>query len=47
LVLLGYEYEDTRNNAADVVGNKLPTSRSSKSNKKSVVILLTPTINES
>jgi hypothetical protein len=47
LVLLGYEYEDTRNNAADVVGNKLPTSRLSKSNKKSVVILLTPTINES
>lgn len=47
LVLLGYEYEDTRNNAADVVGNKLPTSRLSRSNKKSVVILLTPTINES
>jgi type IVB pilus formation R64 PilN family outer membrane protein len=47
LVLMGYEYEDTRNSAADVVGNKLPTSRLSKSNKKSVVILLTPTMNES
>lgn len=47
LVLMGYEYEDTRNSAADVVSNKLPTSRLSKSSKKSVVILLTPTINES
>lgn len=47
LVLLGYQYEDTRNTASDIVRSRLPTSRLSQSSRKSVVILLTPTINAS
>ena len=45
LVLLGYEYEEARNNAIDVAKDKFPGSRLSQGGKKSVVILLTPLIN--
>lgn len=47
LVLLGYEYEEARNNSVDVVRDKFPGSRMTQGGKKSVVILLTPLINES
>ena len=44
LVLLGYEYEEARNNVTDVVRNKFPASRLALTNKKSVIILLTPSL---
>jgi hypothetical protein len=47
LVLLGYEYEEARNTTTDVARDKFPGSRLSQGGKKSVVILLTPLINES
>lgn len=47
LVLLGYEYEEARNSNVDVVRDKFPGSRVSQGGKKSVVILLTPLLNES
>jgi hypothetical protein len=46
LVLLGYEYEEARSNSTDVVMRRIPGSRLSQGNKKSVVILLTPLIND-
>lgn len=47
LVLLGYEYEEARNTTTDVARDKFPGSRLSQGGKKSVVILLTPLLNES
>ncbi len=44
VVLLGYEYEEARNTVTDVVREKLPTSRSNTSAKKTVIILLTPSL---
>lgn len=44
VVLLGYEYEEARNGVTDVVRQKLPGSRSSTSGKKTVIILLTPSL---
>jgi type IVB pilus formation R64 PilN family outer membrane protein len=47
LVLLGYEYEEARNTVTDVVRNQLPGSRLSLRNKKTVIILLTPSLSGS
>lgn len=44
VVLLGYEYEDARNSVTDVVKDKLPGSRLNVGNKKTVIILLTPSL---
>lgn len=44
LILLGYEYEEARSTGTDVVRDKLPASRSTIGNKKSVLILLTPNL---
>lgn len=44
LVLLGYEYEDASNVATDVIRNRLPGSKLSTRSKKSVIIMLTPSI---
>jgi len=47
VVLLGYEYEDARNSVTDVVKDKLPGSRLNVGNKKTVIILLTPSLSGS
>lgn len=47
LVLLGYEYEEARNTITDVVRDQLPGSRLSLRSKKSVIILLTPSLSGS
>ena len=47
VVLLGYEYEDARNTVTDVVREKIPGSRLSVGNKKTVIILLTPSLSSS
>jgi type IVB pilus formation R64 PilN family outer membrane protein len=44
LVLLGYEYEEARNTVTDVVRNQLRGSRLALRNKKTVIILLTPSL---
>lgn len=44
VVLLGYEYEEARNSVTDLVRDKLPGSRLSTGAKKTVVILLTPSL---
>ena len=44
VVLLGFEYEDARNSVTDVVKDKLPGSRLNVGNKKTVIILLTPSV---
>lgn len=46
LVMLGYEYEEARNTNTDLMRERFPVSKSSQGGKKSVVILLTPFINE-
>lgn len=47
VVLLGYEYEEARNAVTDVVKEKIPGSRLSVGNKKTVIILLTPNLSGS
>ncbi len=47
LVLLGYQYEEARNNSSDVVREFLPASKLGVSSKKSVIILLTPSLSRS
>lgn len=44
MVMLGYEYEEARNSVTDVVREKIPGSRLSVGSKKTVIILLTPTL---
>ena len=47
LVLLGYQYEEARTTVTDVVRDKIPASRLGVGNKKSVIILLTPSLSGS
>lgn len=47
LVLLGYQYEEARTTVTDVVRDKIPASRLGVGSKKSVIILLTPSLSGS
>jgi type IVB pilus formation R64 PilN family outer membrane protein len=47
VVLLGYEYEEARNSVTDVVREKIPGSRLNVGAKKTVIILLTPSLSGS
>lgn len=47
LVLLGYQYEEARTSVTDVVRDKIPASRLGVGSKKSVIILLTPSLSGS
>jgi type IVB pilus formation R64 PilN family outer membrane protein len=47
VVLLGYEFEEARNSVTDVVREKIPGSRLNVGAKKTVIILLTPSLSGS